>query len=36
LLDHKAQEHLFHLIDTPIFQLGIESLTENSTLLDVL
>jgi hypothetical protein len=26
LLDQKAPEHLFHLIDTPIFQHGIELL----------
>src|SRR5439155_497688 len=29
LLDHKAQEHLFHLIDTPLFQHGIELLMRN-------
>src|SRR2546422_465947 len=29
LLDHKAQEHLFHMIDTPIFQLRRELLMRN-------
>src|SRR2546422_9923500 len=29
LLDHKAPEHLFHMIDTPIFQLRRELLMRN-------